>query len=299
MPLVGHIDVFTSEEISGWAWDADQPERPVAIEIVEQDRRLMTIEADQFREDLRDAKIGTGQYGFRVRDLHRVFPRARHPVQVRRVADAAELSGSPAAVVATGAAHLTLDPRLGGWVVCCGSRAWELDWPGVVLELGHFLPMSVREPDDDLPVVAGQASRALEADGLQLILPEATDAEPYRLRLAADTLPEFSILWTRGLLPGESWRRAEATLEVENVIGVRLDYTLPRRGEAADKLLSVGIGSEPDQVFTLRRGVRGSVEFRTASRDRHRLHLTTDPEPGNQRRMGFMLTGLDVIPGRA
>ena len=82
---------------------------------------------------------------------------------------------------------------------------------------------------------------------------------------------------------------------MENVIGVRLAYALPRRGEAGDKLLSVGIGSEPDQVFTLRRGERGSVALRTASRDRHRLHLTMEPEPGNQRRMGFMLTGLDVI----
>ena len=201
MPLVGHVNVFTSEEISGWAWDADQPERPVAIELVEQDQCLLTIQADQFREDLRDAKIGTGQYGFRVRDLHRVFPVARHCVQVRRIPDRAELSGSPAAVVATEAAHLTLDPRLGGWFVCCGGRAWELGWPGAVLELGHFLPMSIREPDDDLPTWSARQRARRMPTGCSSILPQAADAEPYRLRLAADTLPDFSILWTRGVLP--------------------------------------------------------------------------------------------------
>jgi len=50
--------------IHGWAWDRNNPDATLKVDIHEGDQLLATIPASVFRQDLYDAKIGTGKYGF-------------------------------------------------------------------------------------------------------------------------------------------------------------------------------------------------------------------------------------------
>src|SRR5262245_37878127 len=53
-----------SKWIHGWAWDKNNPDVTLSVDIREGGQLLATIPASRFRQDLYDAKIGTGKYGF-------------------------------------------------------------------------------------------------------------------------------------------------------------------------------------------------------------------------------------------
>jgi membrane protein involved in D-alanine export len=63
---VGAFDRADCEEVVGWALDKHQPDSPLSIDLYEGKKYVTTIDADQFRQDLRDAGYGNGQHAFRV-----------------------------------------------------------------------------------------------------------------------------------------------------------------------------------------------------------------------------------------
>jgi O-antigen biosynthesis protein len=95
---VGVLDLFTIEEVSGWAWDPSHPASPVVVELLDDDRVIVTKTADEYRPDLLDAGIGTGRYGFSIRGLGALLPKMCHRLSVRR-ADDGVLVGPPRWVV--------------------------------------------------------------------------------------------------------------------------------------------------------------------------------------------------------
>ena len=52
------------EEVYGWAWDRNQPNSPISVDIYDGNSRLATVKASLFRQDLLRAGIGSGYYGF-------------------------------------------------------------------------------------------------------------------------------------------------------------------------------------------------------------------------------------------
>src|SRR5207302_871506 len=55
----------TSEcAIAGWAWDREQPDVPVNVDIYEGEVLLTTVPAKLFRRDLLHAGIGNGRHAF-------------------------------------------------------------------------------------------------------------------------------------------------------------------------------------------------------------------------------------------
>ena len=62
----GALERADCDEISGWVWDKHRSDSPVTIDLYEKREYVMTIDADQFREDLRDARYGNARHGFRV-----------------------------------------------------------------------------------------------------------------------------------------------------------------------------------------------------------------------------------------
>ena len=91
----GNVDVISHEVISGWAWNPLDPEECVLVDIYDAGDLLIRVRADMLREDLRDAGIGTGKYGFSVPNPAALLPLARHHIAVRRAEDGVDLSGSP------------------------------------------------------------------------------------------------------------------------------------------------------------------------------------------------------------
>jgi dolichyl-phosphate-mannose-protein mannosyltransferase len=60
----GYHDITNCNGIMGWAWDKNQPDQPVKIDIYDGDKLLETVTADNFRQDLVNAGIGNGQHSF-------------------------------------------------------------------------------------------------------------------------------------------------------------------------------------------------------------------------------------------
>jgi GT2 family glycosyltransferase/glycosyltransferase involved in cell wall biosynthesis len=92
---IGNLDRVSFDEIAGWVWDADHPEQPVDIEILDGDVVVLKVSADQLRSDLADAGMGTGHHGFTIRNLGGILPLSRHRVRVRRAIDGKDLPRSP------------------------------------------------------------------------------------------------------------------------------------------------------------------------------------------------------------
>ena len=63
-PYEGFLEKMSCDLLRGWAWDPSQPERVLSIDLYDGDRLLKTAVADQFRQDLLDARKGNGRHLF-------------------------------------------------------------------------------------------------------------------------------------------------------------------------------------------------------------------------------------------
>jgi glycosyltransferase involved in cell wall biosynthesis len=113
-PLQGHIDEASSSRIVGWVWDPQQPERRIALELVDGDTRLTKAVADQYRPDLRLAAIGDGRHGFVVSVEEGLLTSDRNVLHLRCAETGREVPGSPVIIErsmpASAAVELVVDP---------------------------------------------------------------------------------------------------------------------------------------------------------------------------------------------
>jgi hypothetical protein len=65
-PYAGFLEAAHNAAIIGWAFDRNRPDEPVSVTILDGDKVLTSVQADVFRKDLLDGKIGTGKHGFAV-----------------------------------------------------------------------------------------------------------------------------------------------------------------------------------------------------------------------------------------
>jgi len=89
--LRGHIDRITAECIAGWAQNTDHSEAPVCLDIYAGGRLIGQVLANQYREDLERAGLGSGNHSFEF------FPPAGlvfapNSVEVRRSLDGEALA---------------------------------------------------------------------------------------------------------------------------------------------------------------------------------------------------------------
>jgi Glycosyl transferases group 1 len=91
----GRLDRVEHEWIGGWARDLDAPEHKVVLRVFDNGIPVVDVTAERFREDLKEAGIGSGEHAFML-SLPRALPRAlRHVIEVRRADDGRLLLGSP------------------------------------------------------------------------------------------------------------------------------------------------------------------------------------------------------------
>ena len=92
-PLLGRLDGVEAGRIAGWAFQPERPGQPVWLEVLDGDGVIARVEARRHRPDLEQAGIGDGRSGFEL-NLSGLLGEGR-VIRVRRVADGAELDGSP------------------------------------------------------------------------------------------------------------------------------------------------------------------------------------------------------------
>ncbi len=92
---VGFIDVISLNHVVGWVWCPDDPAQTIDVELLDDDQPLLTVSANLYRPDLKEAGIGTGHYGFSLDNISFLFPKSRHLLRLRNARTKVELPGSP------------------------------------------------------------------------------------------------------------------------------------------------------------------------------------------------------------
>ncbi len=113
-PLRGHLDVARRDMVAGWAWDAQRPHEPVALEILDNGEVVARLQASDYRLDLENAGVGDGRHGFLWRVPGGLAPHKRHVIAVRRAGDGAELGQSPRVVEAATGFDAAMEQNLAG-----------------------------------------------------------------------------------------------------------------------------------------------------------------------------------------
>jgi hypothetical protein len=54
------------EQISGWIWDKSEPDAAMKVDLDSGKKYLLTITANQFRQDLAASGYGNGRHGFSI-----------------------------------------------------------------------------------------------------------------------------------------------------------------------------------------------------------------------------------------
>ncbi|MGG7663506.1 T9SS type A sorting domain-containing protein [Dyadobacter sp. BHUBP1] len=94
----GSFEWFDCDAIKGWVWDKNAPNSAVTVEVYEGTTVYATAIADQYREDLKNAGIGTGNYGFRIAMPAALKDGQNHNISIRVKASTVVLNNSPRAM---------------------------------------------------------------------------------------------------------------------------------------------------------------------------------------------------------
>jgi D-alanine transfer protein len=93
---LGTLDGIADGRISGWAWDPDNPDRPVTVELLADGHLVLAVVADELRDDLAQAGKGNGRHGFDIPVPQSLGDGNAHKISVRIKGSSAELNDSPA-----------------------------------------------------------------------------------------------------------------------------------------------------------------------------------------------------------
>jgi hypothetical protein len=94
----GFLDSATCTAAAGWAWDGNQPNTPISVDVSVDGHFQATVLANQFRQDLLNAGIGNGDHGYQWSLPASFDDGAAHSVSVTISGTAQALSGSPKSV---------------------------------------------------------------------------------------------------------------------------------------------------------------------------------------------------------
>jgi hypothetical protein len=98
----GFHDSADCQAITGWAWDANQPNAAINVDIYDGTTLIATVPANQFRQDLVNAGIGNGIHGFRFTTPASVKNGQPHSIRVRFAGTPTDLINSPKTLNCTG-----------------------------------------------------------------------------------------------------------------------------------------------------------------------------------------------------
>ena len=91
--LRGFVERVCADTVEGWAQNMDHPDAPVCLDIYASDRLIGQVLANRYREDLAEARLGSGRHGF-IFTLPNGSLIGCGKVEVRRSLDAAPLPAS-------------------------------------------------------------------------------------------------------------------------------------------------------------------------------------------------------------
>jgi hypothetical protein len=100
--LRGQLDFVSLRSISGWVQDTSNPEDPISLIVTDNDQLVTRALANRYREDLREAAMGSGRHSFELVLPQPLSPLKRHVVRVYREIDGTDIPGSPVTIEPSG-----------------------------------------------------------------------------------------------------------------------------------------------------------------------------------------------------
>src|SRR5262249_54024011 len=79
----GNFDGIDCNQLTGWAWDASQPNTPVNVDVYDGSTRIATVLASAYRSDLKLAGVGNGSHGFSYPTPATLKTGAAHTVTIK------------------------------------------------------------------------------------------------------------------------------------------------------------------------------------------------------------------------
>ena len=127
--LMGFLDAAGCGIITGWAWDANQPNTPINVDIYDGASLIATIPANLFREDIRNAGIGDGFHGFSFTTPASLKNGALHSIHVAFASTSTELINSPRNITCAGIAPAYNGFHDGAGCNTISGWAWDQNDP--------------------------------------------------------------------------------------------------------------------------------------------------------------------------
>jgi len=150
--LEGCFDALDLRGVLGWAYDSNNPDLRLEIEVLVDGQVAGRVTANTHRSDLLEAGKGDGQHSFVLQLPHSFFSAQEHNVQVREVSSGAELPGSPRTFRGFCASKfdVSLDgTALSGWALVPEHDGLQLRL--LAMEGDNQLSETLSEPEEGNP----------------------------------------------------------------------------------------------------------------------------------------------------
>ncbi len=122
----GHVDAMRGLFLTGWAFDPENPDTPVTVELLSNGKTIARAQANLFRGDLQQLKFGSGHCAFALRLPADLFDDKQHQLAVRELTTSTNLPGHQPVVpgiVMRGAIDGLHGAAVAGWVHVLGKEA--------------------------------------------------------------------------------------------------------------------------------------------------------------------------------
>jgi hypothetical protein len=100
-PVIGSLDLVVDGQVSGWAWNRNEPDETIQVDIFDSDNLVDTVSAGEYREDLRADGMGDGRHSFVCPLPARLRDGQVHVIGAKIAGTAFHLLQSPRTVVLT------------------------------------------------------------------------------------------------------------------------------------------------------------------------------------------------------
>ncbi len=137
--LGGFFDSIDCNQLAGWAWDRNQPNAPIAVDIYDGTTLIATVLAGNFRQDLLNAGYGNGYHGFTLPNPPALKTGTSHTVTVQAGGTSTVITayGNPSRVVSCPA------PAFGGFFdsADCDQLvgwAWDANQPNAAISVDIY-----------------------------------------------------------------------------------------------------------------------------------------------------------------
>jgi hypothetical protein len=120
----GYLDGADCNQVWGWAWDRNNPNTPINVDIYDGPAKIATVAANLFRQDLLNAGKGNGYHGFVYTLPATMNDRKAHHISVKFANKANNLGSSPRSKICDVSLFPTVDPAT-ITAGAAGGSTWE------------------------------------------------------------------------------------------------------------------------------------------------------------------------------